>query len=384
MAKNIMLLIGYLSNGGAEHSIIKLANELQKKHNVILVVVSKRNQDYETTVPIIEVPDLKNKKKKIFGIRKIRQLKKEYKIDVTISYTTVFNFFNAITKYKDKVIISVRNHLSTKKEGFIPTILHKISLKKADKIVCCSNSVANDQINNYHAAAEKVAVITNFCNLEEIATEVKKRFSKEDKPIVNDHLVVALARLVPHKGHKHIIKAMSLVVKNVKDAHLVIFSRGPQKEYLEELVKKYHLENNVFFLGFHPNPYQFLKKAKCFILASDYEGFPNVIIEAMSCGTPVIATDAPGGSKEILSKTYDFNNITTKLTKSDYGLLIPSFINEHEIETITKNEKILAKAIIELLENKQTYEEYHKKSLTRINDFTNILVMQDWLKIIEE
>lgn len=380
--KNVMLLIGSLKNGGAERSITNVANELSKYHNVILVVANAKDQDYPCNVKVIEINELRNKKKRILGIFKLRKLKKEYKIDATISYTTSYNFFNVITKCKDKTIISVRNHLSTKQEGKKPTLFHKLSIRFCDTIVCCSKSVEYDQLHNYHANQKKTVVITNFCNLDGILEDMGTPFTKDDQKLVNDHMIVTMARMVPHKGHKHIIKAMQLVVKEVSDAHLLIFSRGPLREELEALVKKYGLENNIFFMDFHPNPYQFLKHAKAFILASDYEGFPNVVIEAMACGTPVIATDAPGGSREILSEETDFTHSVSTLTKAEYGMLIPTFTNEHEIEQITENEKLLKDAMVALLKDSDVYEQYHKQALERTNAYLRPIVIEKWLDVI--
>lgn len=365
--KNILLLIGYLTNGGAEHSIIKLANELKKKHNVYLVVVSKENQDYESDVPIIEINELGSRKHRYKGIRKLRKIKKKYDIDVSISYTTVFNFYNVITKYKDKTIISIRNHLSTKQEGEIPTRLHKISIRLCNTIVCCSNSVKDDQIVNYHANPKKIRVITNFCDPKVIEEKTKEPFDKE---LLKKDLIVAVARLVPHKGHNHVIKAMSLVIKKNKNAHLLILGKGKELDNLKELVKQKRLEKYVTFGGFTTNPYKYLNKAKAFVLASDYEGFPNALIEAMFCGTPVIATDAPGGSGEIID--------------SEYGILIPSFINEHNINDITDNERLLAEHLINLTTDKKLYNHYHQKSLERSNEYTKDKIMKDWYKVIDE
>jgi len=373
--KNIMLLIGNLSNGGAERSIVNLANELSKLYNVILVVPPTKKQDYECKVKIIHVDELSVKIKRFIGIHKVKKLKKKYNIDVTISYTTMFNFVNVMSKYKDKTIISVRNHLSTKKEGFISTILHYISSVLANKIVCCSKSVLYDQKKNYHLNPKKMVVIQNFCNMDLI--------NKKNSDKMIENTIVTMARLVKHKGHKHIIKAMSLVVKEVADAKLLIFSRGPLKEELENLVIQYGLEDNVIFMDFHPDPYQFIKSAKAFILASDYEGFPNVIIEAMACGAPIIATDSPGGTKEILSEDFNFNNSITKLTKEKYGILIPSFINEHDAIEFTESEIMLKDAILELLNNSDTYNYYHKQSLKRIDKYSRDKIIDKWLNIIE-
>ncbi len=383
MKKNIMMLIGYLTNGGAERSITNVANELSKYHNVILVVAGAKKIDYPCHVKIIELKSLRERNK-LKAIHELKKLKKEYKIDVTISYTTVYNFYNVMSKYKDKTIISIRNHLSTKHEKRRDRIMHRISIKLAQKIVCCSQSVYYDQLNNYHANPKKLLVIQNFCNLDGIISDMGCAIKECDMHLVNDHLIVTMARLVPHKGHKHIMKAMSLVVKEIPDAHLLIFSRGPLREELEEFSKKLHLENNVFFMDFHPNPYQFIKLAKAFILASDYEGFPNVLIEAMACGAPIIATDAPGGSREIVSNTVSKGEFVNDLTEMDYGILIPSFINEHDSSDITEHEKMLARAFIMLLSDDNKYHYYHNKSLERTDTFARDKILKKWLDVIGE
>ena len=137
-------------------------------------------------------------------------------------------------------------------------------------------------------------------------------------------------------------------------------------------------------MDFHPNPYQFIKLAKAFILASDYEGFPNVLIEAMACGAPIIATDAPGGSREIVSNTVSKGEFVNDLTEMDYGILIPSFINEHDSSDITEHEKMLARAFIMLLSDDNKYHYYHNKSLERTDAFARDKILKKWLDVIGE
>lgn len=386
MKKNIMLIIGQLRNGGAERSITNLANKLQKKYNVIIVTNSITNEDYQCDTKIIKIDELRSSKpiKKLKGILKLRKLKKIHNIDVSISYTTMHNFYNVLSKYKDKTITSIRNHISTKKEGIVCDIVHFISNILCNKIVCCSMSVADDEIKTYKADSKKIIIIPNFCNEEEINTGMNIPLTDEEQIKINDKTIISMARLTKHKGHEHIIKAMSLVVKEEPQARLLIFGRGEEKESLKKIIKKHNLENNVFFMYFHRNPYKFLKVAKVFVLASDYEGFPNALIEAMSCGTPIISTDSPGGSKEILSDKLKINTYTLKLKESEYGILIPSFINEHGKEEITDNEIILKEAILKIIKNKKTYEYYHKKSLDRIQKYHSTKIIKKWLNIINE
>lgn len=376
-----MLLIGSLSNGGAERSITNLANELSKYHNVILVIANNKI-DYKCDTKILVVPELLSHKNRALGLKKLRNIKKQYKIDYCISYTTVYNFYNILTKYKDKTIISVRNHLSAKKELKKHNIFHKISIIFANKIVCCSKSVYLDQIKNYHAPVRKTYVIENFCNLNLINKLKNEKIKEYDKISLSKNMIVSMGRMVPHKGFEHIIKAMKLVVKTIPDCHLLIFSRGPEEERLKKLVSKLKLDNNIFFMGFRSNPFKFIKKSKAFVLASDYEGFPNVVIEAMSVGIPVIATDSPGGSKEILSDSCS-DIYLKKISYEKYGILIPNFSLEHDVSYITKNEKILALAIIRLIKDKDINKHYKHQSTIRYNDYNCDKIIEKWLSLIK-
>ncbi len=377
MKKNIMLLIGQLTNGGAEHSIINLANELSKKHNVILVTANAKKTDYECKCKIIEVDELRSNRRRLIGLFKIYKLKKKYNISTSISYTTFYNFVNVITKRKEKVIISIRNHLSAKKESKKFDLMHKYSIRGADLIVCCSKSLKDDQVINYKASIKKVVVINNFCDELYISSTEKRN------DLGTDNIIISMARLVRHKGHEHVIKAMSLVTKKVRNAKLLIFGRGEEELNLKTLIKKYNLEDNVILMGFSLNPYEYLKCAKCFVLASDYEGFPNVLLEAMMCKVPLIATDSPGGAKEMLSDNYKYNDYTDVLLEEKYGILVPSFSLEHDVNDITKREEILASAILKVIKNKDIYSNYSNMSYERSKKYSMSKILKQWTDIIE-
>jgi glycosyltransferase involved in cell wall biosynthesis len=80
---------------------------------------------------------------------------------------------------------------------------------------------------------------------------------------------------------------------------LTLLGEGPLRAALEQLAKHRGVADRVRFVGFQKNPYPFFVQADAFVLSSRYEGFPNVVLEALACGTPVIATPAPGGVAEI-------------------------------------------------------------------------------------
>ena len=372
MKKKVLFLIESLRNGGSEKSISNIATDLSNQYNVVLVLADKKENDFPFPGKVIEINEFlsKNPIKRFIGIKKLKAIKKENHIDISISYLTAYNFYNVLSKYHDKIFISIRNHLSSKKEGFLARIAAIYSNQKANKIICCSKSVQTDQIKNFHAKKDKTVVIENYCN------PVLKNHLKKDNTILT------IGRLTKHKGQEHIIKAMSLVIKKIPEAKLIILGRGEEKIHLEALLEKYNLKENVELLGFHrPDPY--FEKAKLFVLASDYEGFSNALLEAMNYSIPVIATSSPGGNCEIISKE-EYQKDISKSIHSKYGVLIPNFKKEHGTNSITKNEKILAKEIINLLINKKDYQFYKKKSKERANDYRKEIIIQKWRVIIEE
>lgn len=372
MKKNILFLIESLRDGGSERSISSIATELSNKYNTILVVANNKEKDYQFNGKIIEIKDFisNNPIKRLIGIKKLKKIKKDNNIDISISYLTSYNLYNVLSKYKDKTFISIRNHLSTKKEGLIAKLGTIYSNKKADKIICCSKSVQTDIINNFYAKKEKTKVIENFT------------YDKESQNIVKDNIIITVGRLTKHKGQEHIIKAMSIVTKKIKDTKLLILGRGNNKKYLENLIKKYNLEKNIELIGYTKEIDKYFNKSKIFVLASDYEGFSNALLEAMSSSLPVIVTASPGGNSEITTDE-EYKKEIKKIVHGKYGILIPSFINEHNTNYITNNEKILAKEIINLLNNKKDYNYYKKMSKERTKDFSKNTIIKKWISLIE-
>ena len=119
--------------------------------------------------------------------------------------------------------------------------------------------------------------------------------SEPGKSLIN---FVSAGRLVASKGFDLLIEALALCGN--PRLRLTLLGEGPLREKLEALAKSRGVAGQVRFVGFQSNPYPFFFKADAFVLSSHFEGFPNVVLEALTCGTPVIATPAVGGVREIL------------------------------------------------------------------------------------
>ncbi len=386
--KKIMILIGSIGKGGAERAVVNLAEKLSKKYEVIIVTyhngrILKEVEDYQCNVRHIHIH--KEKFWRIKRIKKIKQIKKENKITHCISFGTIPNYLNAITRIDEKVIISIRNYISIAECSKELKIRNKIASKLSDYIVAVSEDVKEDYIKTYKINPKKITTIYNYCNKEYIEESIQKYDIDEcDKKIFEDgKVILTVGKLKKQKGVWHLIIAFKKILEKHKDAKLVILGIGELEEYLKNLIKDMHLENNVYMLGHkNKNIYTYMKNSDIFVLPSLFEGMPNVILEAMECGLPIIATDCHGGNREIIEPGYEEK--INCIRKCKYGILIPKLdFNYHNAEDkITKEEMLLADAINEMLENEKLAQYYRQKSLERVNDFNKESYIEKWEEIL--
>lgn len=111
---------------------------------------------------------------------------------------------------------------------------------------------------------------------------------------------IAVGRLNPQKDYLTLLQSCVILKKRGHDFKFGIIGQGPLQAFLQSQINEMNLEDTVFLLGFHSNPYPFMKNAQFLVTSSLYEGFSNVIIESLCLGTPVIATNCPGGNAEVI------------------------------------------------------------------------------------
>ncbi|MDH4194356.1 MAG: glycosyltransferase [Nitrospirota bacterium] len=192
----------------------------------------------------------------------------------------------------------------------------------ADEILTVSDGVAEDLSLLTGIHRDRITTIYNPVAINQVQ---EKAGIQVDHPwFTPDALPVILGvgRLVPQKDFICLIKAFERV-RAVRPARLVILGEGRIRNELEELSKALGLTQDISMPGFVENPFAFMARSSVFVLSSAWEGCPNVLIEALACGCPVVSTDCPSGPSEILKK-------------GSFGPLVPVGDNKAMAEAILK------------------------------------------------
>jgi len=150
--------------------------------------------------------------------------------------------------------------------------------------------------------------------------------------------LLAVGRLSVEKDFRTLIKAFSLLPKSLK-AKLIILGEGSSRKELEELVMQFGLTERVALPGFVVDPYPFFRSADLFVLSSEWEGFGNVIVEALECGLPVVSTDCPSGPSEILEDGRYGRLVPVGDHVALAAAMVKSLSEEHDREALMKRAK---------------------------------------------
>lgn len=394
--KKVNFFIGTLSTGGAERVVSNLSLNLNKniKKNILMFgETSKVDYPYEGELVYLDKDshsNLLNKFKTILSrIITIRGIKRIDKYTTTISFLEYPNLINVVTSTSGRSVVSVRNHMSTKHNKGVKSILWNASIKylypKADIIVAVSEEIKRDLIENYKIKEDKIKVIYNSYDIDSIQEKSRERIEDQYEEIFDNPVVITAGRLNKQKGHWHLIRAFSKIKEEIPNAKLVILGEGELEPYLKELALDLNIREDVHFLGFQQNPFKYVARSKIFVMSSFYEGFPNALAEAMACGVPVISSDCKSGPREILAPNeFEVQKIEYDLSIERYGILLPVCDGNRygADENMIKEEVVMAKAIINLLEDGDKWNYFSKQSLKRIKDFDIGSIIKEWENLL--
>jgi glycosyltransferase involved in cell wall biosynthesis len=209
--------------------------------------------------------------------------------------------------FRFKVIVVARTHVETSiymKErprwnSATLTYLLSAARSQLDHIVATSRGSADDMADLLQIDRSAVSVLFNPAVDDDVGAKGAEPVAHRWIGVGGPPVIVCVARLAPQKALDVLLKAFAAVVR-VRDARLIVLGEGPDRAKLQRLAEELEVADKVDLHGAVLNPYAFLAKADLFALSSEFEGFANVIVEALACGCPVVSTDARSGPREIL------------------------------------------------------------------------------------
>ena len=302
--------------GGAEHVGVMLANTLAEKHEVWLVTNTHLDISYAVSnrVKLCNIfPNIPHGPKKwLSAIRNLRTLFKKVNPDVAIGILSTCSFICKVAGWGLGIPVIATEHDAFERPECAPmskgNTFSKFWLNKLFDVVTVLTEADRKVIGN---RLRRVAVMPNPLSLTPLSISVGGSMTNDEgEPVYKRPFVLAAGRLDAwhYKGFDLLLKAWAMVQTACKEQmqregwKLVIAGKDEAEgqRYLETLVHKYSLRDNVSFLGFRKDMVRLYQESSIFVLSSRYEGFGLVLIEAMSQGCACVTTDYKGRQMEIL------------------------------------------------------------------------------------
>lgn len=309
MSKKTAFYVPNLSGGGAQRVIINLTRGFAEKgHDVDLVVANAAGPLLDEVPEGVRLIDLGARGALSSLPRLVKYIRRERPAAMmsTMSHSNVVAILARwISRSDMRLIVREANTLTFHEYRTLSIrermvfYLMMLLYNRADLIVANSLDTAGDLATHGIADEDRVIVIHNPIVSVDL---LEKQNEPVEHPWFRDStvpVVIGIGRLHAQKDYETMIRAFSIVLKD-RAAHLLILGEGAEKDHLLDIVKKLGIEDFVEFPGFVSNPHAFISRASVLALSSRWEGFGNVLVEALAAGTPVVSTECPGGPSEIL------------------------------------------------------------------------------------
>jgi glycosyltransferase involved in cell wall biosynthesis len=356
--RKIYILISDMSLGGAERVMLSLAQQFSLTHEVEFICLRKKGVlltelPENTSIHFLNSEDTIQTIMAIRGFFGIRKIFNSNQTSIVISTGTGTNLLACAARFfsLSGTRLIIREACSSRNSNSrVIALLKRILYPKADGMIGVSDGVT-EELKQLSGKNQPVVSIPNPIGLQHL----HKLADIQDDVLakITYPFLLTVGRLVPQKNTKLLIDAFAKIEADVS-THLVIIGAGPQDAELRQRITWHGLDSKIHLLGEITNPHPWYKRATAFVLSSDSEGYPNVLLEALAHGLPVISTDCEFGPWQILEN-------------GRLGSLVP-----------TADINALAKAMLEVINNSVSFPAWDQSL------FDTKIIADRYLQFIEK
>ena len=308
--KKLAIFLPSLAGGGAERAMLNLAHGFTScGHPVDLVLAQAKGPYLDEVNESIRLVDL-NASRTLMSLPTLAGYLRREQPAALVSAMDYANLVaiwaSRLARTSCRVLVNVQNTISRsarnsprRRQRVVPHLMKRF-YPWADYVVGNSQGVADDLSRVTGLPRESVMVLYNPVVTPELRTKAQAFLDHPWFQAGQPPVVLAVGRLTRQKNFTMLIRAFAQA-RQARPARLLILGEGPDRSLLEALVEQLGLSDDVALPGFVENPYAYMTRASLYVLSSRWEGLPTVLIEALYCGPPIIASDCPSGPQEILA-----------------------------------------------------------------------------------
>ncbi|MBS4767020.1 glycosyltransferase [Alistipes sp. kh20] len=298
--KHKILFVGTsVSGGGAERVFINIINSLDLSKYEIKVFYTcaseKCNIDPLIPIAFANRPHMRQALKQLCKLIREFRPHSVFTSHGTIAYTLPIVRFITKNNFKiyTRVAVTPSEIYETSIKGKLLHYIYPLLYKEMDMVIAQTEYMRQDIIKSYGLSPQKVKVIFNLIDKDYVRTQSQEPIAENISK--SEFNIIAVGALYSIKGFDILIKAVIPLINS--NNHIIVRILGEERyevgyrDYLQSLIDKNGLHENIILMGHKPNPYPYIKASDLFIMSSRTEGFPNVVLEALTLGVPVIATN---------------------------------------------------------------------------------------------
>ncbi len=382
MKPALLIFINSLRSGGAERVVSQLLIHMKDDFDIHLALYS-HIIEYEIPegIKIFDLKQSENDGQMSMLLKlpwlsyKVSRYCKKHAISHSVAFLNRPCYINALMRscwgYNGRVVMCERTHETTmlQTKSLLTRIITKFlisaSYNSADLVLANAQAIKDDLHKSLHVNTP-IEVIYNPIDIQDLQNKMNGPINIQ---ISKDAFhFIAVGNFRHEKNFPLLLNAFALIKE--LNCKLVLVGDGPLRDLLKQKVSELQIGEQVIFCGRDNNPFKYIHKCDSFILSSDVEGFPNVLLEALACGKPVISTDCLSGPREMIAPSTNPNlQLADHFSEEEFGILTP-----------VGSATIMAQAMRKIVSDETLRNKLKEKASGRAADFDISIIKHLFVK----